>query len=1582
MRICVLFCVWDLTKIGSKIKITNWKQNPASNLFLVTKKFRSNKSEMTIKEVQGLFWCSQSKISQKTLFINNQKQKKNGNANAVVVERTLQFVLQWCERMTQWAMSNSRAFHESILKGKDSLLSRSTSLRFFRLEVTVECCQLFVHPDRLCQLVKLRNPSHAFISTLWFKRPSWTKSLPSLFCFVCAKVNKWQQWKFLCETCNNNSQNCFPSQWHPVVFVAFSTVSTKINLELLCNRIQKKCCMILFEFQMWTQLNSNSIVFWILFCWVFRCWVSCVWFICGDRFLFVRYFEIWHQSNCAFQIHPKFRFQFPERSQMKIVPSNTTQTCQRHLLSITRSLLLSILGFTSLCQPSEKHVNFCVNHLNCNLHCSFHCDVRESCSFWVFAVFDKDEWMCQITSCQSKHSCVKVQTKKKRVPLTPFSLDMSRWFIANWWSTQVTFHNQTLPHPNPIDTSHLRQNHHLLPPTKECANKTDWRRNESAALTKKNVPCKPKRSENLVFVWSTTQQEDMCSQKKNLIWVFSSCVCVVWNHNLNLEFIRNKWLFLCQIWKIISFVVVIVFVFVVILLLLYFVFVIDFYEFVLWIFLNLFCFSHCQDEFFKLFHQRQNWAQRSHIWDFVPWQKTKREENKNKTKLWVRKSVKRKVCVFGTVTLKSHGWNSVTHCFDFHCSFFLVFRFILFLLFCLLLCNFQITFLACDCCCCCFLSFVKILFVLFCAVCLWLCKLLLVVAGCCFVLFGWFLLLLLFCFCFAENETQIQFVLLFATTNPKIKFFQIWLFWQRQHKVKTWNLIVCEKKTKHNQQKKLKWEFVFCFVFEIWQKLGPKSKLQIENKILHQICFWWQKNSDQTSLKWRSKKFKVCFDAHSQKYHKKPSSSAIKNSKKNGNANAVVVERTLQWCERMTQWAMSNSRAFHESILKGKDSLLSRSTSLRIFRLEDTVECCQLFVHPDRLCQLVKLRNPSHAFISTLWLKRPSWTKSLPSLFCFVCAKVNKWQQWKFLCETCNNNSQNCFPSQWHPVVFVAFLTVSIKINLELLWNRIQKKCCMILFEFQMWTQLNSNSIVFWILFCWVFCCWVSCVWFRFVEIDFCLWDILKFDTKAIVHFRFIQNSGFNFQKDLKWKLCLQTQHKRAKDTCCQSLVHFSCRSWVSHHCANHQKNMSTFVSTTWTATCTVLFIVMWESPAHFECLQCLTKMSECAKSHLVNPNTVVWRFKPRKNEFHWHHSRLTCHVGSLQTDDQHRWPSTIKHCHIPIQLTLLIFVKIIISFLPQKSVQTRQTEEETNLQHWQRKTCHASQKEAKIWCLCGPPHNKRTCVHKRKIWFGCFRHVFVLFETTIWIWNSSEINDYFCVKSEKLSLLWLSLCLFLLWFCCCCILFLWLIFTNLFCEFFWICFVFLTVEDEVLQVVSSEAKLSPKESHLRFCSLTKNKERRKQEQNKIVSQKKCQKKSVCVWNSDSQITWLKFSDTLFWFSLQFFLGFSFHFVFVVLFVVVQFSNHFSCLWLLLLLLFEFCENPFCFVLCCLFVIVQIVVGCCWLLFCVVWLIFVVVVVLFLFCWKWNSNSICFVVCNNKPQDKVFSNLTLLTTTT
>ena len=40
--------------------------------------------------------------------------------------------------------------------------------------------------------------------------------------------------------------------------------------------------------------------------------VLCVVQICGDRFLFVRYFEIWHQSNCAFQIHPKFRFQFPE----------------------------------------------------------------------------------------------------------------------------------------------------------------------------------------------------------------------------------------------------------------------------------------------------------------------------------------------------------------------------------------------------------------------------------------------------------------------------------------------------------------------------------------------------------------------------------------------------------------------------------------------------------------------------------------------------------------------------------------------------------------------------------------------------------------------------------------------------------------------------------------------------------------------------------------------------------------------------------------------------------------------------------------------------------------------------------------------------------------------------------------------------------------------------------------------------------------------------------------------------------------------------------------------------------------------
>ena len=532
--------------------------------------------------------------------------------------------------------------------------------------------------------------------------------------------------------------------------------------------------------------------------------------------------------------------------------------------------------------------------------------------------------------------------------------------------------------------------------------------------------------------------------------------------------------------------------------------------------------------------------------------------------------------------------------------------------------------------------FCFVLFVCDCANCCWL---LLVVVLCCLVDFC-----CCCCFVFVLLKMKLKFNLFccLQQQTPKIKFFQIWLFWQ--HKIKTWDSIHCEKKTKHNQQKKLKWEFVFCFVFEIWQKLGPKSKLQIANKIVHQICLWWQTNSDQTSLKWQSKKFKVCFDAHSQKYHKKTSASTIK-TEKIGNANAVVVERTLQWRERMTQWAMSNSRAFHESILKGKDSLLSRSTSLRFFRLEVTVECCQLFVHPDRLCQLVKLRNLSHAFISTLWFERSSWTKSLPSLFCFVCAKVNKWQQWKLLCETCNNNSQNCFPSQSHPVVFVAFSTVSIKINLDLLWNRIQKSVAWCCLNFK--CELNWIQIPLYFGFCFVGFFVVGClVCGSFVKIDFCLWDILKLDTKAIVHFRFIQNSGFNFKKDLKWKLCLQTQHKRAKDTCCQSLVHFSCRSWVSHHCVNHQENMSTFVSTTWTATCTVLFIVMWESPAHFECLQCLTKMSECAKSHLVNPNTVVWRFKPRKNEFHWHHSRLTCHVGSLQTDDQHRWPSTIKHCH------------------------------------------------------------------------------------------------------------------------------------------------------------------------------------------------------------------------------------------------------------------------------------------------------------------------------------------------
>ena len=203
---------------------------------------------------------------------------------------------------------------------------------------------------------------------------------------------------------------------------------------------------------------------------------------------------------------------------------------------------------------------------------------------------------------------------------------------------------------------------------------------------------------------------------------------------------------------------------------------------------------------------------------------------------------------------------------------------------------------------------------------------------------------------------------------------------------------------------------------------------------------------------------------------------------------------------------------------------------------------------------------------------------------------------------------------------------------------------------------------------------------------------------------------------------------------------------------------------------------------------------------------------------------------------------------------------------------------------------------------------------------------------------------------------LWLSLCFFLLWFCCCCILFLWLIFMNLFCEFFWICFAFLTAKIKFFKLFHQRQNWAQSSHIWDFVPWQKTK-RRKQEQNKIVSQKKCQKKSVCVWNSDSQITWLKFSDTLFWFSLQFFLGFSFHFVFVVLFVVVQFSNHFSCLWLLLLLLFEFCENPFvlfCAVCLWLCKLLLVVAGCCLVLF----------VVKFsnqFSCLFWKS--CCFVLC-------------------
>ena len=546
MRICVLFCVWDLTKIGSKIKITNWKQNPASNFFWWQKNSDQTSLKWRSKKFKVCFDAHSQKYHKKPSS-STIKTEKNWKCQCGCCRKSLAMMWEGDTVSNEQLASLSREYFE----GKGFSSFKEHLFAYFSFGG---------HSWMLSALCSSRSP----VSIGEIEKPlSCVHFHPVVWKTIMNKILA-----ILVLFCVRKSQQVTTME------IPLRNVQQQLS-KLFSKSMASSCLCCIFDCehqnQPWPSLQQNPQKVLHDFVWIsnvnpiefkFHCILDFVLLgflllgvlrvvqICGDWFLFVSYFEIWHQSNCAFQIHPKFRSQFQERPQMKIVPSNTTQTCQRLLLSITRSLLLSILGFTSLCQPSGNHVNFCVNHLNCNLHCSFHCDVRESCSFWVFAVFDKDEWMCQITSCQSKHSCVKVQTKKKRVPLTPFSLDMSRWCIANWWSTQVTFHNQTLPHPNPIDTSHLRQNHHLLPPTKECANKTDWRRNESAALTKKNVPCKPKRSENLVFVWSTTQQEDMCSQNKNLIWVFSWCVCVVWNHNLNLEFIRNKWWFLCQIWKI------------------------------------------------------------------------------------------------------------------------------------------------------------------------------------------------------------------------------------------------------------------------------------------------------------------------------------------------------------------------------------------------------------------------------------------------------------------------------------------------------------------------------------------------------------------------------------------------------------------------------------------------------------------------------------------------------------------------------------------------------------------------------------------------------------------------------------------------------------------------------------------------------------------------------------------------------------------------------------------------------------------------------------------------------------------------
>ena len=678
--------------------------------------------------------------------------------------------------------------------------------------------------------------------------------------------------------------------------------------------------------------------------------------------------------------------------------------------------------------------------------------------------------------------------------------------------------------------------------------------------------------------------------------------------------------------------------------------------------------------------------------------------------------------------------------------------------------------------------FCFVLFVCDCANCCWL---LLVVVLCCLVVFC-----CCCCFVFVLLKMKLKFNLFCCLQQQtvKIKFFQIWLFWQRQHKVKTWNLIACEKKTKHNQQKKLKWEFVFCFVFEIWQKLGPKSKLQIENKILHQVCLWWQKNSDQTSLKWRSKKFKVCFDAHSQKYHTKPSLSAIKNSKKKWKCQCGCCQKNLAMTWEDDTVSNEQLASLSREYFEGKGFSSFKEHLFALFSFGG---------HGWMLSALCSSRSP----VSIGEIEKPLM-RSFPPCGLKDHHEQNPCHPCSVLCaqKSTSDNNGNSFAKRATTTLKTVFQVNGIQLSL-LHFRLWAPKSTLSFFETEStkgvaWFCLNFKCELNWIQiplyfeFCFVGFFVVGClVCGSFVEIDFCLWDILKFDTKAIVHFRFVHNSGFNFQKDLKWKLCLQTQHKRAKDNhSFTSLVDLGFHITVP----------------TIRKTCQLLCQPLELQLALFFSLWCervLLILSVCS----------VWQ--------RW--VNVPNHILSIQTqlcegsnqektssiDTILAWHVTLVHCKLMINTgtfhnqTLSHPNPIDTSHLRQNHHLLPPTKECANKTDWRRnesaaltkKNVPCKPKRSENLVFVWSTTNKRTCVHKRKIWFGCFRDVFVLFETTIWIWNSSEINDYFCVKSEKLSLLCLSLCLFLLWFCCCCILFLWLIFTNLFCEFFWICFVFLT---------------------------------------------------------------------------------------------------------------------------------------------------------------------------------------------